>query len=504
MYQKCVCFLFLVILVVLSCSGFHIDNLAMADLSKKSFRTSTHTYSNTDEKNSYVQRPHKIRHHRLWRTQVHNRYPKPHIDMFVYPPPPHFSSKPNPTTNIFPPSPNTLGESNTGEISYSKYSNNNPILPHRGVIHPRLGEFKPPWLRADSSASSEVKFSYEGKLSEKNSSLTSPTTFPNENLAQIPPTDFAPVKFVVSRAQRSPDHKKINKRRNRWTMKQSEDIFTKAYKAKFVVLAEVESKPYKNESNGSCNYYVKVIKDFKDNAANYFGSVNKHLRKMLNTKCELVKEMTTSKKYVLMLNESFGLVDTPKPKEKLRPAMRKKISRICKHGFVPKKPHILDIKEVSPKSRRKIELRNRILICTVRGFPLPKITWRRKNQELHHSRAYNVLYKRRQSKLVIKKPDAEYLGQYECVAETVNGLKASKNFTLLPQPNKKCSENFDKDFCQNGGTCFHEASMNYYGCFCPDNYSGEKCEVKKPSNTSMYPQPDLYACNLGLSTKYNC
>ncbi|CAG9832385.1 unnamed protein product [Diabrotica balteata] len=171
---------------------------------------------------------------------------------------------------------------------------------------------------------------------------------------------------------------------------------------------------------------------------------------------------------------------------------------------VPKKPHILDIKEVSPKSRRKIELRNRILICTVRGFPLPKITWRRKNQELHHSRAYNVLYKRRQSKLVIKKPDAEYLGQYECVAETVNGLKASKNFTLLPQPNKKCSENFDKDFCQNGGTCFHEASMNYYGCFCPDNYSGEKCEVKKPSNTSMYPQPDLYACNLGLSTKYNC
>uniref|UniRef100_A0A6P7G3T2 Uncharacterized protein LOC114337410 n=1 Tax=Diabrotica virgifera virgifera TaxID=50390 RepID=A0A6P7G3T2_DIAVI len=322
MYQKCVCFLFLVILVVLSCSGFHIDNLAMADLSKKSFRTSTHTYSNTDEKNSYVQRPHKIRHHRLWRTQVHNRHPKPHIDMFVYPPPPHFSSKPNPTTNIFPPS----GESNTGEISYSKYSNSNPILPHRDAIHPRLGEFKPPWFRADS-ASSEAK---------ENSSQTSPTTFPNENLAQIPPTDFAPVKFIVSRAQRSPspDRKKIqNRRRNRWTMKQSEDIFTKAYKAKFVVLAEVESKPYKNESNGSCNYYVKVIKDFKDNAANYFGSVNKHLRKMLNTKCELVKEMTTSKKYVLMLNESFELVDKPKPKEKLRQAMRKKISRVCKHGF---------------------------------------------------------------------------------------------------------------------------------------------------------------------------
>lgn len=450
MYQKCVCFLFLVILAVLSCSGFHIDSLAMADLSKKNFHTPT-----TTEKYVRAQRPHKIRHHRL---QAHNRFPKPHIETFVYPPPPSTHH------NSFLPSINT-------EVIQR-------ISPNSGSN-----------LNSNS------------RLSEP------PTTFPNENLAQIPPTDYA---LVVSRAQRSSDHRQ---RKPRWTLKQNEDIFTKAFKAKLVVLADVESKSI-NEANGSCQFYAKVIKDFKGNAQKYFGSVNRYLRHIVTAACDLVKEMKISRKYVLLLNkknDKLLLVDPPKPKKDLRASMRKKFNRVCKSGFVPTKPQIVELKEFSPKSQKKIEKKYRILTCTVKGFPLPRITWRRNNGILHHNKSYNVLYKRRKSKLVIKKHEADSLGEYECIAESLNGLTASKNITVKPPPpsenifsGKSCPKPYDTDLCQNGGKCFYEESIGDYGCVCPDNFSGKNCQLKLPSNTSMYPQPDLYACKLGLATKYNC
>ncbi|XP_057672268.1 uncharacterized protein LOC130903908 isoform X1 [Diorhabda carinulata] len=415
MYQKCVCFLFLVILAVLSCSAFHIDNLAMADFSKKNF---------------HFQKPHKIRHHRLWRTQARDRYPKSQIETFVYYPPP-----PKHTPSI---TPSTID----GEILERISSNTH-------------------------SGSSEIS-----------------TTFPNENLAQIPPTDY-----VVSRAQRSSDHRQ---RKPRWTLKQNEDIFAKAFKAKLVVLADVESKSI-NEANGACQFYAKVIKDFKGNAQKYFGSVNRYLRHIVTAACDLVKEMKISRKYVLLLNkknDKLVLIDTPKPKKDLRASTRKKFNRVCKSGFVPTKPQIVELKEFSPKSQKKIEKKYRILTCTVKGFPLPRITWRRNNVILHHNKSYNVLYKRRKSKLVIKKHEADSLGEYECIAESLNGLMASKNITVKPPPPsenifsaKSCPKPYDTDLCQNGGKCFYEESIGDYGCVCPDNFSGKNCQLKLPSNT---------------------
>ncbi|KAJ8958940.1 hypothetical protein NQ318_019710 [Aromia moschata] len=108
-YGKCVCFVLLVILAVLSCSGFRIDDLAMADVSKRNFRAAD-SFSNSG---SVFERifnvssdRHRIRHRhdRQSRAQAHSarrfeppRPPAGHIDVQVYPASPaneHFAQIP--------------------------------------------------------------------------------------------------------------------------------------------------------------------------------------------------------------------------------------------------------------------------------------------------------------------------------------------------------------------------------------------------------------------------
>lgn len=96
-YEKCVCFIFLVILAVLSCSGFRIDNLAMTDISKRNFHTSSSSFNVRSSPSVETITPtyrHKIRHHRQLRAQAHNSHrpyepqkpPTGHIDVQVFPP----------------------------------------------------------------------------------------------------------------------------------------------------------------------------------------------------------------------------------------------------------------------------------------------------------------------------------------------------------------------------------------------------------------------------------
>lgn len=88
MYEKCVCFLFLVIVAFLSCSGFRIDSLAMTDISKRNSHTSSSLsnspdffdrllaetpYNNMDNRyltKRFSERRHRIRHSRLFRNQA--------------------------------------------------------------------------------------------------------------------------------------------------------------------------------------------------------------------------------------------------------------------------------------------------------------------------------------------------------------------------------------------------------------------------------------------------
>ncbi|CAH0556987.1 unnamed protein product [Brassicogethes aeneus] len=97
-YEKCVCFIFLVILAVLSCSGFRIDNLAMTDISKRNsparfFLDSSRIYQSvsTDRTQSAPTYHHRIRHQRHLRAQAHTlrHTPTAQIDAITYPPRPY-------------------------------------------------------------------------------------------------------------------------------------------------------------------------------------------------------------------------------------------------------------------------------------------------------------------------------------------------------------------------------------------------------------------------------
>lgn len=92
-YEKCVCFILLVILAILSCSGVRIDNLAMTDISKRNnSHTSSTSLLNSDEflyrflinnTTSPNFRHHKIRHHRQLRVQAHTTRPTPFNEPFA-------------------------------------------------------------------------------------------------------------------------------------------------------------------------------------------------------------------------------------------------------------------------------------------------------------------------------------------------------------------------------------------------------------------------------------
>ncbi|XP_068903058.1 uncharacterized protein [Tenebrio molitor] len=78
-YEKCVCFVFLVILAVLSCSGFRIDNIAMTDISKKNSHTSDSLLRSDELSERLFSAPstsHRTRHHRQLRAR--GLAPTPH------------------------------------------------------------------------------------------------------------------------------------------------------------------------------------------------------------------------------------------------------------------------------------------------------------------------------------------------------------------------------------------------------------------------------------------
>ncbi|XP_074040559.1 uncharacterized protein isoform X2 [Leptinotarsa decemlineata] len=598
MYQKCVCFLFLVILAILSCSGFRIDNLAMTDLTKK--------YPETSDRHSRdVQRPHhRIRHHRLWRTQAaHNRNAKPHIDAIVYPPNEVNYPKPdelkNPPGELnFPPSepffwdsPSRLFPSeddqsrpNTSEVNQYGLAVSETTWPPRSrhlvskvdsrFTEPRdqtlprgrprpsevsqpgppvsetdwprdqsLPKAKPltskvishsiplasgvnpfgisasevkqpellesrvvwsrdqpfPWSRLSSRSrltSSEVDRQvdplYDSTSTRSEVNILT-TLFPSETLAQIPPTDLLPT--LISRSQRSSSKeprarrakKKKRKKKASWSSVQKENFLAMAKQAKFVILAIAESK----NTNESCSGYFKVIADFKNNTKSYF-----HLhRKMVTMECDKAKKLQLQKKYLLLLDDGFGLKDYRKsPKE----SFLHKIRKLDNKSFVVTKPEVTKLTEV-----QKGNSTNRILLCEVKGRPIPKITWWRKNQVLSSRKSYRIKYQKRKSKLVIRNATSDLMGEYVCRAENLEGEVDYKNITIWMPTSKLCQKKFER-LCRNGGTCYSEDSLDELYCSCAEGFTGRWCEFKVPGDTSTYIQPNLYSCQLGLSTKYNC
>lgn len=276
MYEKCVCFLLLVIVAFLSCSGFRIDSLAMTDISKRNSHTSSSLsysqdffdrllaetpYENMNNRyltKRFSERRHRIRHSsRLFRNQapLSERRPTGRIETYV--------------------------------------------------IRPPLDRLAIPTAHLPQS----------------------------EQLAQIPPshTPLRPTAAIVTRSQRSSDQ---NRQKKKQIPCQPQDTARKAYLANTVVLARAESK------SSTRNHVYSVSFRILERLKNSSMPVEDHIRltfssdsKSMNCAKEelershgLVKaKIQPSKEYILFLNayeaHNYSVVGMPYKKRNMRKIM---------------------------------------------------------------------------------------------------------------------------------------------------------------------------------------
>lgn len=311
-YEKCVCFLFLVILFILNCSGFRIDNLPLTDIiSKKNsfahtsssisplfsrFPSSTNSYSDKIFKmpqrseysmshmgfaplqNNPSSQPsttqHKIRHHhRLMMHMKHSRHVTGH-------------------SAVIPSSENV-----TMSMLFSTTGDNTDIaIPHTMKNH----------LPLKNSISNNI---------QKRSFL----------------------KNVDSTTKRSYSH--INKKRPLWKEKQNNDITWRAYKAEFVLHAEKIAQ--RNNSSDS-PWIVRVVKSYKRQCKGQFelnvysSTVQDQDRNLSNKQQRKYRQHHNEDKigqhYLLFLNSQFESVASPKPIKSER-FNDSNLKRVCMKNF---------------------------------------------------------------------------------------------------------------------------------------------------------------------------
>lgn len=297
MYEKCVCFLFLVIVAFLSCSGFRIDSLVMTDISKRNSHTSsslsnsqdffdrliaqTPYNSKTNDDNRYLmkrfsKRRHRIRHSRLFKNRATLSEHPPIGDNTYYPFRPPFDRLITVPTII------TTTTTTTAHLPQSEQFANHILPPSHSSLQP------------NSAAA------------------------------------------IVTRSQRSSDQNN-NRQRKRQTYCQPQDTARKAFLANTVVLARAESK------SSSKNHVYSVSFRILERLKNSSMPVEDHIRltfsydsKSMNCAKEeiershhglgLVKaKIQPSKEYVLFLNayeaHNYSVVGMPYKRRNMKKTM---------------------------------------------------------------------------------------------------------------------------------------------------------------------------------------
>lgn len=243
-YEKCVCFVLLVIVAFLSCSGFRIDRLVMADVSKKNSHTSSSlvsrsnnlfldrlvAISTTDNINTATnirqqqqqQQREQYRHKRSprYRRSRHRirHARKRHLDQAALIESDRNTSKP------------------TAWIEVSVTDTKNEI--NRNVHLPTLSQV-----------------------------TTSPPTI-SDLATQIPPSDLVlprPTHAIVNRMQRSPKKKHRQKRKKKRTNNhcQKQDLARNAYIADTVMLARAETLSLNRTVNANYSVTFRIVEVFK-------------------------------------------------------------------------------------------------------------------------------------------------------------------------------------------------------------------------------------------------
>ncbi|XP_017773971.1 PREDICTED: protein vein isoform X2 [Nicrophorus vespilloides] len=464
-YEKCVCFIFLVMVVILSCSGFRIDKLAMTDISKRnSYTSSTSLNSHSDFLSRLVQNSgfsDSAKHQRTPETSsTKDRYlakkyfQRPHRIR-------HTKKQHKQQAALFEPAP-------TSRID--------------AIIIPPSVEF-------DTTFQTNTR------------STTRPMA--NEQFAQIPPTDLlrpeSPTPAIIMRSQRSPNkHKNHHQQRNAKLPCQEQDVARKAYLANTVVLAKAESM----SSNRVRNYSVsfKIVKRFKstqyavdDNIRLTFLNETKRMNceSELEGRMHVKAQIQQSKEYYLFLNShgkhNYTVLGMPVLKRRRKnKELDRIIQNIANKNFEPKlKKPILNVTSTNVQPRSKLRLH-----CKVRGYPIPVISWKKNESLLYNNNNTRIIYSNkgtdvsewRKSTLVIRNAQERDSGRYQCVATGVKGQwMAAQEDIQISNNRDECSEEFKKDFCQNGGTCFYTSKLKEVSCACPDGYTGRYCENKAVS-----------------------
>lgn len=248
-YEKCVCFLFLVIVAILSCSGFRIDSLAMTDISK---RNSHYTSSSLLKSQDFFDRL-------FSETRYSMETPRRHLAK--------------------------RHSERRHRIRHSKQFTNQ--APLRLDNYP----FRPPHDRLAVPTAHP------------------PTSEP---LAQIPPSHrtLVPTAAVVTRSQRSSGHSRQQKKKQ--PSCQPQEIARKAYLANTIILVKAESMSSSRVHNYSVSFRVlERLKNASTPVENHIRlTFSNDSSKSMNCAKEelerwhgLVKaRIQSSKEYVLFLN----------------------------------------------------------------------------------------------------------------------------------------------------------------------------------------------------------
>lgn len=328
------------------------------------------------------------------------------------------------------------------------------------------------------------------------------------------------------RQARAPAHQ-----RNRaWNACPLVDLTMKAYTADAVVIARTEAVRFARSLRQRYSVYFKVQQVIKtpatiprvDNYLQVFFANETSGRCSWPPAWPIRANIQQGKEYILFLKANGAHNYTPSSVPELvrRRRPSQPLMRVTSPEFKVKPPRVEPIKKkvVDNSNNRKPRLK---LICKTMGLPIPTLSWTRNGTAIQLNSRFKISYKKRRSMLVIVEPDWKDRGRYECRAHGVHNLTSKAHWDLTSNDIqhrdksvhsekfeatvRECEPDMANYYCYNGGTCHYVTKMKEIFCVCPDGYTGQRCDSKLPSQSSMYPPTTpLYTCKVGLSTRYFC
>ncbi|GJQ70562.1 putative immunoglobulin [Trypoxylus dichotomus] len=329
--------------------------------------------------------------------------------------------------------------------------------------------------------------------------MSTPPTTTSNLIAQIPSDLNAPkpTHAIVNRLQRSPLRKRNHGRRRKKKRAnnhcQKQDLARNAYIADTVMLARAESMSVNRTENANYSVTFKIIEVFKSNDSRNSGTIRlTFIYSKRPQNCEPRHESRLVKANIKQMTPMLRKKEAKKKGSGKRDGSKRRngnnsssgqiaiVRKVCNPAFEPN----LQVPQIERIEDEKT------ITCTVKGFPIPIITWFMNNSKISSdTHRKQIIYNRRNSTLKIGK--TEY-GVYKCVASI--GSKSAESEEIFDKgggvyfPDRPCDI---ERYCMNGGKCFIVQSIGEPYCSCVGGFEGQRCDQK----SSTY-QQNVTSCNL--------